>query len=257
MVKCVPTSPRPHVPESPRPTSLSPRVPESPRPHVPESPRPRVPTSPRPRVPTSQVPCPRPTFSHSPCAPGININRVARNKNLTYFAFGFSVISLTISELMLEIHLESMQQTELHLKCFIITGGRLKVSPIVSRKIQLRSDHVTQHTCEFKTELMKLDIMVDKMKLFDYKNPKQLTLKFQELDHFSNVRNGNVQFPCEIRRSHVFPGVRNLHKHRFFSASNWTHCSIFCASKRKTSASEDAMTHSGYISAEYCFLTIA
>ena len=35
---------------------------------------------------------------------------------------------------------------------------------------------------------------------------------------------------------------------RFFSASNWTLCSIFYASKRKTSACQDAMTHSGYIS---------
>ena len=86
------------------------------------------------------------------CAPGININRVAQNKNLTYFAFGFSVTSLTISELMLEIHLESMQQTELQLKFFIITGGRSKVSSI-------------SNTCEFKTELIKLDIMVDIMKL--------------------------------------------------------------------------------------------
>ena len=73
------------------------------------------------------------------CAPGINffINRVAQNKNLTYFAFGFSVISLTISELMLEIHLESVQQTELRPKCFIITGGR-------SPKKQLRSCHPTR-----------------------------------------------------------------------------------------------------------------
>ena len=62
---------------------------------------------------------------------------------------------------MLEIHLESMQQTEL-----IITGGRSKVSSIVTAQIMSRN------TCEFKTELMKLDIMVDKMKLFDYKNPK-------------------------------------------------------------------------------------
>ena len=49
--------------------------------------------------------------------PGININRVAQNKNLTYFAAGFSVISLTQNKPMLEIHLESMQQTELWLKC--------------------------------------------------------------------------------------------------------------------------------------------
>ena len=76
--------------------------------------------------------------------PRININRVAQNKNLTYFAFGFSVISLTISEPMLEIHLESMQQTELRLKCFIITGGRSKKSPIVSPKKQLRSCHATR-----------------------------------------------------------------------------------------------------------------
>ena len=67
------------------------------------------------------------------------------------------------------------------------------------------------------------------------------------------MRNGNVQFPCEIRRSHVFPGVCNLHKHSiFFSASNWTLCAIFYASKRKTSASLDAMTHSGYISVHVC-----
>ena len=101
------------------------------------------------------------------CAP---INRVAQNKNLKYFAFGVSVISLTISELMLEIHLESMQQTELRLNCFIINGGRSKVSPIVSRK--KTAQIMSRNTCEFKTELMKLDIMVDKMKLFDYKNPK-------------------------------------------------------------------------------------
>ena len=74
---------------------------------------------------------------------------------------------------------------------------------------------MSPNTCEFKTQLLKLDIMVDKMKLFDYKNP-QLTLKFKELNHSSVVRNGNVQFPCEIRRSHVFPGVRNLHKHSIF-----------------------------------------
>ena len=104
------------------------------------------------------------------CVPGININMVAQNKNLTYFAFGVSVISLTISELTLEIHLESMQQTELRLNCFIITGGRSKVSPIVSRK--KAAQIMSCNTCEFKTELMKLDIMVDKMKLFDYKNPK-------------------------------------------------------------------------------------
>ena len=56
---------------------------------------------------------------HDMCAPGININRVAQNKNLTYFAVGFSVISLTISELMLEIRLKSTRQTEFRLKCFI------------------------------------------------------------------------------------------------------------------------------------------
>ena len=78
------------------------------------------------------------------CAPGININRVAQNKNLTYFAVGFSVISLMISELMLEICLKSMRQTEFWLKC-CITGGRWKVSPIVSPKLKNSSDHVTQH----------------------------------------------------------------------------------------------------------------
>ena len=76
------------------------------------------------------------------CASGININRIAQNKNLTYFAIGFSVISLTISKPMLEIRLESMQQTELRLKCLIITG-RSKVSPIV--RVKNSSDHVTQH----------------------------------------------------------------------------------------------------------------
>ena len=97
---------------------------------------------------------------------------------------------------------------------------------------------MSRNTWKFKTFTPQAG-MVDKMKSFDYKNPKiQLTLKFKELDHFSVVRNGNVQFPCEIHGSHVFPGVRNLHKH-----------SIFCSvSKRKTSASQDAMTHSGYIS---------
>ena len=73
----------------------------------------------------------------------ININRVAQNKNLTYSGVGFSVISLTITKLMLEIRLESMQQTEFRLKCFIITGSRWKMSPIVSPKKQLRSCHAT------------------------------------------------------------------------------------------------------------------
>ena len=45
--------------------------------------------------------------------PGININRIAQNKYLTYFAIGSSVISLTINKPMLEIHLESVQQTKL------------------------------------------------------------------------------------------------------------------------------------------------
>ena len=31
---------------------------------------------------------------------------------------------------------------------------------------------MSRNTCEFKTRLLKLDIMVDKMKLLDYKNPK-------------------------------------------------------------------------------------
>ena len=41
----------------------------------------------------------------------MSINRVARNQNFTYFAVGFSVISLTKDKLMLEIRLESMQKT--------------------------------------------------------------------------------------------------------------------------------------------------
>ena len=57
--------------------------------------------------------------------------------------------------------------------------------------------------------------MVVKMKSFDYKNPK-----ITELKHFTVVRNGNVQFPSEIRGSHVFPGVRNLHKHSIFSSAS-------------------------------------
>ena len=79
------------------------------------------------------------------CVPIININRIAQNKNLTYFAIGFSVISLTISKPMLEIRLESMQQTELRLKYLIIIG-RSKVSPhrrLSHLKKQLRSCHAT------------------------------------------------------------------------------------------------------------------
>lgn len=57
------------------------------------------------------------------CMPGIN----------QYFAVGFSVISLVINKLMLEIRMESMRQTQLPLKCEIIIG-RLKVSMIVSPK---------------------------------------------------------------------------------------------------------------------------
>ena len=77
---------------------------------------------------------------HDTCVPGININRVAQNKNLTYFTVGFSVISLTINKPILEIHLESMQH---RLKCLIITG-RSKVTPIVLPKKQLRSCHTTK-----------------------------------------------------------------------------------------------------------------
>ena len=73
---------------------------------------------------------------------------------------------------------------------------------------------MSRNMCEFKTRLLKLDIMVDKMKLLDYKNPK--IAANLEKNHFSVVRNGNVQFPFEIRRSHVFPGVGNLHKHSIF-----------------------------------------
>ena len=64
-----------------------------------------------------QVTCKTRTETMMMCALGININRVAQNKNLTYFAIGFSVISLTINKPMLEIPLESMQQTEIRLKC--------------------------------------------------------------------------------------------------------------------------------------------
>ena len=75
------------------------------------------------------------------------------------------------------------------------------MSPIVSPKKQLKSCHATRR---------KLGIMVDKMKSFNYKNAKITAyLEIKELDHFSIVRNGNFQFPCEIRRSHVFPGVCN------------------------------------------------
>ena len=98
------------------------------------------------------------------CAPGININRIAQNKNLTYFAVGFSVISLTISKPLLEIRLESMQQTELRLKCLIIIG-RSKVSPIISP--EKTAQIMSRNTWEFKTSLPKLDIIVHKMKSFD------------------------------------------------------------------------------------------
>ena len=57
-------------------------------------------------------------------------------------------------------------------------------------------------------------------------------------------------FPETYRVTLFFPGVCNLHKHSiFFCVSNWTLRSIFSASKRRMSASQDAMTHSGYISA--------
>ena len=57
-------------------------------------------------------------------------------------------------------------------------------------------------------------------------------------------------FPETYRVTLFFPGVCNLHKHSiFFCVSNWTLRSIFSASKRRMSASQDAMTHSGNISA--------
>ena len=81
-------------------------------------------------------------------------------------------------------------------------------------------------------------------------NSLHCTLKFKELDHFSLVRNGNVQVPCEICRLHVFPGVCNLHKHStFFFCVQFDNCSIFYASKRQASASQDAMAHSRYSAA--------
>ena len=103
-------------------------------------------------------------------APGINVSRVVQSKNVTYFIIGFSVISLTISKLMLQICLESMQQTELRLECFIITGRRSKVSPIVSPKKQLRSCHVTRRNSKLNSS--SWTYLFDKMKSFDYKNPK-------------------------------------------------------------------------------------
>ena len=78
------------------------------------------------------------------CAPIININRVEQNKNLTYFTVAFSVISLTINKLILEICLESMQQTELQLKGLILLSlADRKCSQFSHPKNS--SDHVTQH----------------------------------------------------------------------------------------------------------------
>ena len=112
-------------------------------------------------------------------------------------------------------------------------------------------DHVTQ-PCKFKTELMKLDMMLngDKMKLFDYKNPKITayleisgTRSFLRCEKWEcSISLWNTLFAC------FFLAFVICIKIRFFSVSNWTLCSIFYASKRKTSASQDAMTHSGYIS---------
>ena len=169
---------------------------------------------------------------------GININRVTQNKNLTYFAVGFSVISLTISELIRESHLDSMQQTELRLKCFIITGGRSKV-PIVSPNKQLTSCHATRVNSKHAEA--------------GHNGWKNEIIRLQKSENNSlpwNLRNSNIFFRCEKWKCSIslwntpfacFPGLLNLHKY-------WTLCSIFYASKRNMSASQDAMTHSGYIS---------
>ena len=58
---------------------------------------------------------------------------------------------VTISQLMLEIRLESMQETELRLHCFIITGGLLKVRLVVSPQKQLRSCHATRGNSDLIT----------------------------------------------------------------------------------------------------------
>ena len=141
---------------------------------------------------------------------------------------------------MLEIRLESMQQTELRLKCLIIIG-RSKVSPIVSPK--KTAEIVSRNMSEFKHK----NLIVDKMKPFDYKNPK--------ITAYLEIY-GTLSFLCSEKWEgmfnfllHVFPGICNLHKHSIFSCVLLTLCSIFYASKRKMSLSQNAMTHSGYISA--------
>ena len=149
------------------------------------------------------------------CAPGININRVAQNKNLTYFAFGFSVISLTISELLLEIHLESMQQTELRQKCFIITGGRSKVSPIVSPKKQLWSCHATRANSKlnfwsryhgWQNEIIRLQKSENSSLPWNLRN--SIISPLWEMGMFNFL----VKYAVRM----FFPGVRNLHKHSIF-----------------------------------------
>ena len=72
----------------------------------------------------------------------MSINRVARNQNFTYFAVGFSVISLTIDKLILEIRLDSMQKTQLRLTWSIIFC-RSPLLQIVSA--ENNSDNDTQH----------------------------------------------------------------------------------------------------------------
>ena len=58
----------------------------------------------------------------------------------------------------------------------------------------------------------------------------------------------NIVLKCAVHM--FFPDVCNLHKHSiFFCFPIGPLIRIFCRSKRKTSASQDAMTHSGYISA--------
>ena len=72
---------------------------------------------------------------------------------ITYFTIGFSVISPTINKPMLEIHLKSMKQTELRLKCLIIIGTS-KLSQIVSPKTTAQI--MSRNKWEFKQKNLTL-----------------------------------------------------------------------------------------------------
>ena len=146
------------------------------------------------------------------CASGTNVNRVAQNKNLTYFTVGFphfahdKQINAWNS---LGMHATNWTSTEMfNYQCHRLS--RLKNS----------SHHVTQHvgiqnliTPQAEHNRWHYGIVPQPKSA---NNSLHYTLKFKELDHFSVVRNGNVQVPCEICRLHVFPGVCNLHKHSTF-----------------------------------------